>query len=352
MGTKIASLEIELAMATGQFASDLNAAGGLVDKVSAQAIRDLNKIDDAMKNVGGLDAATASVVNLASETAKSKIAMAREFAQIERSGEAMAAKLERQLSVFGKSATEIRAMKAETAALAAEQKNMGELADRIRAAEQALFDAEYAASRRARQEQEAATEARAIAAAAAEKEAIAVRQAAEAYQLFEARARDAMQVYKDQQAVDAAAAKEREALALRDASIAYQQFEARARAGANAMREADAATARDAATVARLREMLDPAAAAQARMNHELEEARRVMTAAGASGDELSRVHTMLSRTGGNVVASAGQMKAGMQQLSYNLNDVATMWAMGSKPMQIFASQGRADHPGHPVDER
>lgn len=38
--------------------------------------------------------------------------------------------------------------------------------------------------------------------------------------------------------------------------------------------------------------------------------------------------------------ASAGQMKAGMQSLSYQINDVATMFALGAPPMQIFASQG------------
>lgn len=38
--------------------------------------------------------------------------------------------------------------------------------------------------------------------------------------------------------------------------------------------------------------------------------------------------------------ASAGAMKAGMQSLSYQINDVATMFAMGAPPMQIFASQG------------
>lgn len=40
------------------------------------------------------------------------------------------------------------------------------------------------------------------------------------------------------------------------------------------------------------------------------------------------------------VTASAGSMKAGMQSLSYQINDVATMFALGAPPMQIFASQG------------
>lgn len=39
------------------------------------------------------------------------------------------------------------------------------------------------------------------------------------------------------------------------------------------------------------------------------------------------------------VGASSGQLKSGMQQLSYQLNDVATMFSLGAKPQQIFASQ-------------
>ena len=40
-----------------------------------------------------------------------------------------------------------------------------------------------------------------------------------------------------------------------------------------------------------------------------------------------------------NAASSAGATRAGMQQLSYQLGDVATMWSLGAKPMQIFASQ-------------
>lgn len=45
-------------------------------------------------------------------------------------------------------------------------------------------------------------------------------------------------------------------------------------------------------------------------------------------------------RLGQTVVRSAGAQRAGMQQLSYQLGDMATMFAMGARPMQIFASQG------------
>lgn len=40
-----------------------------------------------------------------------------------------------------------------------------------------------------------------------------------------------------------------------------------------------------------------------------------------------------------NIEASAGGVRAGMQQLNYQIGDMVTMWSMGAKPMQIFASQ-------------
>lgn len=41
----------------------------------------------------------------------------------------------------------------------------------------------------------------------------------------------------------------------------------------------------------------------------------------------------------GNVNAVSGQTRMGMQQLGMQLNDVATMFALGARPQQIFASQ-------------
>lgn len=53
-----------------------------------------------------------------------------------------------------------------------------------------------------------------------------------------------------------------------------------------------------------------------------------------------SRSAMMAYRQGSTAVVQAnGQMRAGMQQLQFQLNDVVTMWAMGMRPMQIFASQ-------------
>ncbi|GGE75172.1 D-alanyl-D-alanine carboxypeptidase family protein [Sphingomonas prati] len=383
MGQKIASLEIELAMATGGAVSDLNRFGGVVDKVSAQAIRDLDRIDAATKGVGDMTPATRQMVKFAEETAKSAISAARDLARVEAAGERMAAQLDRQLAAYGKSSSDMRSMKAEAAALAAEQSGASELASRIRAKEAELYDKEFAAMRRLRQEADALAEERAaaaaIAAAAAERDATAAREAAHAHQMFEAAVRSGVAAMKDADAVQLAAKRDAEATATREAAHAYQMFEAAVRSGAAAMREADAidasaqrerdtiatreatiahqlfearvregtaamraeeeAARRDSATLDRLREMLDPAAASQNRLNAEMAEAQRVMLAAGHSTEEVARAQALMIQHNDGAVRSTGQVKAGMQQLSYNLNDAATMWAMQANPMQIFASQ-------------
>lgn len=46
-----------------------------------------------------------------------------------------------------------------------------------------------------------------------------------------------------------------------------------------------------------------------------------------------------MKRDFGEISAAAGRTNSGMQQLSFQLNDVATQWASGTKPMQIFAQQ-------------
>lgn len=53
----------------------------------------------------------------------------------------------------------------------------------------------------------------------------------------------------------------------------------------------------------------------------------------------LAATNGMAAATQASAV-STGQMKFAMRDLSYQISDVSTMFAMGAKPMQIFASQG------------
>lgn len=88
-----------------------------------------------------------------------------------------------------------------------------------------------------------------------------------------------------------------------------------------------------------LRARLDPASVAQSKMNKELAEAKVLFDRGVISAREYARAQEMIGRSGDAVVKSAGAQRAGMQQLSYQLGDVATMFSMGAKPAQIFASQ-------------
>lgn len=63
--------------------------------------------------------------------------------------------------------------------------------------------------------------------------------------------------------------------------------------------------------------------------------AAAVEQTAARTGTALTKV-----RTGtGEVTQASGQMKFAMRDLSYQLSDISTMFAMGAPPMQIFASQ-------------
>lgn len=103
----------------------------------------------------------------------------------------------------------------------------------------------------------------------------------------------------------------------------------------------------------RLREQIDPMAAAQNRFNRQMDEADLLLK----TGTITLREHTQaveMARTAlqlhavkvagsaaanDRLTATTGQQKAGMQQLGLQLNDVATMYAMGANGAQIFASQ-------------
>ncbi len=60
------------------------------------------------------------------------------------------------------------------------------------------------------------------------------------------------------------------------------------------------------------------------------------MTATGRTAAVMGQG---FERAGQQVTAAAGAQRAGMQQLSFQLGDIATMYALGARPAQIFASQ-------------
>lgn len=260
-----------------------------MDGLEASVLENARKIENAtgtMFNATGIT----KVVAATGESTKATRSIAAEKAKLERAGEALIKQLDREASAYGKTKAELQAMKVQAAILAADQAGDTDRANRLGVAEQNLYDVKFAGMRKAQAAANELAEAEAQAAIAADRQAIEVRQAALAYQLFEKAARD----------------------------------------GARAMREQDAAAAADAATLGRLRAMLDPAAAAQDRLNKELEEARRVMTAAGASAEELARAQQMLVSRGREVASGTGMQKAGMQQLGFQVQDLGVQFAMAA----------------------
>lgn len=102
--------------------------------------------------------------------------------------------------------------------------------------------------------------------------------------------------------------------------------------------------------VAALKAQVNPLAAAQANYRRETELLSKALKLGAISGREygegmrqaalkMAQFHKGVQVTGAGVTKSTGSMQAGMQQLGYQINDVATMWSLGAKPMQIFSSQ-------------
>ncbi|WP_347270985.1 hypothetical protein [Rhizorhabdus histidinilytica] len=127
----------------------------------------------------------------------------------------------------------------------------------------------------------------------------------------------------------------------------FSDYEGSAKRSAAAFRELIAEQERMEAKALAIKAALDPLAAATDRYNAELAEMRSLHMAGLLSADELVAAELRLKSAydqatgaGEMVTASAGAQRAGMQQLTMQIGDMATMWSLGAKPMQIFASQG------------
>lgn len=314
MGTKIASLEIELAMATGRFVEGV----GIVDKGTAQIIRDVQSVDKALANMGGLDPLTSSAVQAeaqltkAADAARKTAQEIREYNRATNAGEGASARLERDIQTYGMTRQEIRALRNEEKAAAADRVGNHQLAAQIRQLEAELFAKEYADIRRNSEAAEAAAQDKADAAA---------------------------------RAVQAA---EREATALREAAHAHMMFEARVREGAAALREQEAAEGAAAAAATRLRASIDPLWAAEQRLERELREIALAEKAGVLSTDLLSAAQKRARREFDETTnaikrqtgAGGGLSKNQRQTLLYTASDIVGSSANGINPMQLLIQQG------------
>lgn len=301
------TLEVGFAIDTAGSFESLTQLDGLIDKATANAVAEFAKVEKASSGMLNLAGATASIKAFGSAATRADQDIIRSRAQVESSGEALIRQIQRQTDAFGKTRSEIRGMKADAAALAAEQQGLTELAQRIRAAEASLYDQEFAAARKAAQEAEAVVEAKAMAAAAAENEAAAM------------------------QAEAAAAAK----LSAEHAKLAAM------------VQESHDAQMADAAAAERLRETTDPLYAATKRLNAEIAESTRLYYAGATSEAEYQRQQQVLTQALNaataqhNAMAMAGRKNAfAMQQVAIQIPDVVQGILSGQKPFQIFIQQG------------
>ena len=312
------TLGVGFAIETGLSDQNLIQMQKLMGSITPQIVADAAKIERATGGMVNLGGGTAAVTAFGNATKREYYDLARQKAQTEKSGEALIRQLEREAAAFGKTRSQMRAAKAEEITLAAAKQGNVELVERVRAAEAAIYDKEFAAARRARAEADAAAQAKEAAAA---------------------------------QAVVAA---EKEAQAVRSAALAYGMFEAAARRGAAAMREQQAAeegaaneAIRMAAAAERLRGAIDPAYAAQSRFNREIQEARTLVAANAITLDDyaakLRMEQAILAGSAdahGRVASSTGANRAAMQGLSYQVQDTMTQLSMGANAFQVIAIQG------------
>lgn len=131
--------------------------------------------------------------------------------------------------------------------------------------------------------------------------------------------------------LDVAGAREAAAVAERRAAIARQLADA-TRNAALAEKDFSQATRLSIAAAKELAESEGQAAAAARVQADAAARLQQAMDRAGVSAKGLAGANDNVTRT-------AGAQRQGMMQLGYQLGDVATMWSLGAKPAQIFASQ-------------
>lgn len=114
---------------------------------------------------------------------------------------------------------------------------------------------------------------------------------------------------------------------------ALREFEASLEGAERATAELGQEGVKASVGLERLRVAQEQAAAAGIKLTAEQQRAamhgREFMVQQVATAQQLQRT-----------TASTAAQRQGMQQLSFQIGDVATMFAMGARPMQIFASQG------------
>lgn len=302
-----ATVSVGFAIETGTAFAEVLRFAQMFDDKTVEVIQRVAAIEKATGGMMQMGPATARISTYANAATRDLQSVAKTKAQTEKAGEALIRQLEREASALGRTRDEMRDAKVEAIALAAAQQGNTDMADRLLGAARRRQTAAEAAA-----EAEAQAAARATAAMQAEQDAI--RDAANAYRMFEAVAKQRSAAYQQRQAEEAQAA--------RNAQTLIDKAE-------------------------RLRASIDPATAAQQRFNREMAEARMLVSTGSISLDEyvgklrmeqaaLDASSNALGRHSGTAVAN----RMAMQGASYQVQDFFTQVSMGANPVNAFAVQG------------
>lgn len=102
---------------------------------------------------------------------------------------------------------------------------------------------------------------------------------------------------------------------------------------------ASASGARLEGTLRRVLQATDAEAAEQLRLNMLLADSKKLLDAGMISQERYIQVQRLATQSGKEQAMVSGSQRIGMQQLGFQLGDVATMYSLGAKPAQIFGSQ-------------
>lgn len=330
----------------------------VMDSTEGKILASTKRVEQATGGMINGSSAVAQITAIANAATKAERETRREKILTEQAIERAIKQIDREASAVGRTKEQQRAARVEELALAAARQGNTDAADRLAGSYRRLGLAQKAIA-----EDRLAEETRAAAAALRERERA---EAAVTAQLMErSRLEGALQRItgaNQPRATEAGAtfsalaaqAAEEEARAVRQAAIAHQMFEARVRQGVQAMKEHEAAqeaSARaaqaQAAAAERLRAAIDPAYAAQQRFNREMAEARALVSAGAISLDEyvakLRMEQTALDASANakeRITAGAGQMRQALQGASFQVQDLITQVSMGTNPINALAVQG------------
>jgi hypothetical protein len=110
-------------------------------------------------------------------------------------------------------------------------------------------------------------------------------------------------------------------------------------AGGKAAGDAASKNAQYEAALMRVLRAVDQDAAEQARLNALLVDAKKLLDAGIISQERYAQVQKLAAQQTADLNVKTGAQRIGMQQLGFQLGDIATMYSLGAKPAQIFASQ-------------